>query len=301
MSHTAVMPRLAFLALAPALFLFGNQALAAGGAGGETVATGPTRTLDLAYDIYVGGVTLGKVDMSARMQGGDYKVVSSLDTAGIVNRFWQSHIQASSSGELQGNRIHPGTYDSTSTHTGSDKTQVVNMKYSGDAPATVEADPPYSEKYPIPEDQKKDTFDPGSAILRVATGVAATADNPCGAVTPVFDGRRRYDVLLRFVKKTDVKLDNGVYAGPALLCEIKYIQVAGYKQKILDENKKLPQMFAWIASVPSRTDPSKTYLVPLRLWATTDFGIAAAVASKVRLDGGPLAADRRAELVVSRP
>ena len=55
---------------------------------------------------------------------------------------------------------------------------------------------------------------------------------PCGAVAPVFDGRRRYDVALSYVKKTDVQMDNGLYQGPVLVCQIHYDQIAGYNRSV---------------------------------------------------------------------
>jgi hypothetical protein len=288
-------------ALACALPLGSSGVLASGGEGDETdTASGPARSVDVAYDIYAGGVTLGKVDMSARIQGGDYKVVTSLETTGVVNRFWQSSIQTSSTGAFASNRIQPSEYDSTSTHSDKSKVQKVAIKFGPDGKSVVESNPPYSKKdIPITEDNKKGALDPSSAVLSVATGMSATAANPCGNGTRVYDGRRRYDVDFSFVKNVDVKLDNGIYAGPALLCEIKYVEVEGYKQEVLRQGSKLPQMFAWMVSTPSKTDPSQHYVIPVRLWANTDFGVVAAVASKVRLDGGPLAADRRADLASS--
>jgi len=74
------------------------------GAGGEGTDDSPASTLDLSYDLYVGGISLGKVGMSARFQGEDYKAISTLETKGIVNAFWQSKIEASSSGLLNNGR-----------------------------------------------------------------------------------------------------------------------------------------------------------------------------------------------------
>ncbi len=285
--------------LALAIALMGTlPALAAGGdSDGPDTGSGPARSVDASYDVYAGGVTLGKVDLSARIQGGSYKIVSSLETTGVVNRFWQSSIQTSSTGSFAGTRIQPSEYDSTSTHSDKTKVQKVAIKFGADGKSVVDAVPAYSKKdKPITEDNKKGSLDPSSAVLSVATGMTATAAAPCGSSARVYDGRRRYDVNFTFVKNVDVKLDNGIYAGPALLCEIKYVEIAGYKQTVLDESKKLPQMFAWMVSTPSKTDPSQRYVVPVRLWANTDFGVVAAVASKVRVDGGALSADKRAEL-----
>ncbi len=91
-----------------------------------------------------------------------------------------------------------------------------------------------------------------------------------------------------FVKKIDVRMDNGLYSGPALVCEIHYKQIAGYQQSVIDQNKKLPKMYAWVVAAKSSADPKRTYLLPVRVWAETDYGIVVALASQVKLDGQAL-------------
>ncbi len=86
----------------------------ASGAGGEDPAidSAPSSTLDLTYNLYVGGIPLGKVAMSARFQGNDYKAISSLETKGVVNAFWQSKIETASSGSATKDKLRPSLYDS---------------------------------------------------------------------------------------------------------------------------------------------------------------------------------------------
>jgi hypothetical protein len=111
---------------------------------------------------------------------------------------------------------------------------------------------------------------------------------PCGVVAPVFDGRRRYDIAFSFVRRGNYKMDNGLYNGPALLCEVEYRQVAGYQQRIVERGMKMPKIYAWVASFKSATDPSRTYMIPVRFWADTEFGLITSVASQVRIDGNDL-------------
>ena len=42
----------------------------------------------------------------------EYHAVSTLQTSGVVNAFWQSEIQATSSGKLGAKNFMPGLYDS---------------------------------------------------------------------------------------------------------------------------------------------------------------------------------------------
>ena len=260
------------------------------GQGGEGPGdnAGPASTLELSYDLYVGGISLGKVGMSARYQGEDYKAISTLETKGIVNAFWQAKIEASSSGQLAKGRVQPSLYDSFSQNRSTPRRHAT-MTFTPEGPKNLVSDPPYDEnRYPVTDAQRRQTLDPLSAAVFLTSSSLAKEGKPCDAKAPIFDGRRRYDVVFDFVKKTDVHMDNGLYNGTALVCQIHYNQIAGYQQSVLDQNKRFPKMYAWVVPARSSIDPNRYYMVPIRVWAETDYGIVVALASQAKLDGQPL-------------
>ena len=267
------------MAMAP----LAGSAFGAGGAGSEAPSQ-PGSTLQMAMTLYAGGVTLGRVDMNTTIRGDQYHTVSNLQTGGVVNAFWQSEIQATSNGTVGTKNFHPALYDSFYTGR-ADKKQEVSLTYDEGGPVRLFADPPYSTTgYEVSPAQQKATFDPLSAITYLVSGVGASADNPCGITLPVFDGRRRYNAEISKVKDTTVSMDNGLYKGKALLCQIKYRQLAGYKPKVIKEGANFPMINAWIATFPS-TITGRNYVVPLRVWADTSYGVIAAVATSVKIDG----------------
>lgn len=260
------------------------------GAGGESPddSRGPASTLDLTYDLYVSGIPLGKVAMSARFQGADYKAISTLETKGIVNAFWQAKIEASSSGSTTEGKIRPNLYDSFSQNR-SVQRRHATLSFGPDGPTSLLSDPPYGDnQYPVSDEQRKRTLDPLSAAVYLTSGSTVAQGKPCETAAPIFDGRRRYDVVSNYLKKADVHMDNGLYSGPVLVCQIHYDQIAGYPQNVIEQNKKFPKMFAWVIEAKSSSDPNRLYMVPIRVWAETEFGVVAAVASQVKLDGQPL-------------
>ncbi len=273
----------------PALLLASlSFAGAAFGAAGETSgdATTPVSTLDLSFELYAGGIRLGHAGISARVQGTDYKAISTLETRGLVNAFWQSKIETSSSGELTARRVQPSLYDSFSQYR-ANRRRHVTLTFGPEGPKVV-SDPPYPENHAvISEAQKKEALDPLSAVMYLI-GSHSNEAKPCEATAPIFDGRRRYDVSFDFIRKARINMDNGLYDGPGYVCRVHYNQVAGYQQTLVQQGKKLPTIFAWVAPVKSADHPSLTYMLPLRIWAETEYGIVVALASQVKLDGGPL-------------
>ena len=261
---------------------FAGAAYGAGGTGADQPQR-PSSGLQLAMTIYAGGITIGKVDMDAKIVGDNYHVVSNLETSGVVNAFWQSEIQASSSGKLESRLLQPTLYDSF--YTGhSAKHQEVSLSYENGTPVRLYANPPYNTTgYEVKPEDKKSTFDPLSAVVYIASGVGADANNPCSVLAPVYDGRRRYNIEMKKVKDTTVKMDNGLYKGPAILCEIKYRQVSGFKPRVLKDTN-FPTINAWVATFPSNI-AGRSYAVPLRVWAQSQYGVIAAVATSLKIDG----------------
>src|SRR3954465_10014004 len=187
-----------------------SSAFAAGGAGAETSAQ-PASRLEIAMTLYAGGITMGNMNLDASLRGTDYHAVSTLQTSGVINAFWQSEIQATSSGKLSGKTLAPALYDSFYTGQAGKKQEVSLTYETGGAPPTLFADPVYATTgFDVKPDDTKNTLDPLSAITAIFSGIAGA---PCSANAPVFDGRRRYDIELTRVRDVDIKMDNGLYAG----------------------------------------------------------------------------------------
>jgi hypothetical protein len=261
-----------------------SDAVAAGGAGSEQPTGGGSLTL--AMTLYAGGLSLGKVDMDAKFTGDKYHVTSNLETSGVVNVFWQSQIQATSSGRLTRNLMQPQSYDSFYTGHKANHQEVALTFENGD-PVRLYANPSYpTTGYEVKPEEKKGTFDPLSAVIYIVSGVGAEPGNPCAVKAPVFDGRRRYNVGMTRVKPVDIKMDNGLYKGPALLCQIEYKQISGYKPRVLHDTN-FPSINAWIGIFPSK-EAGRSFAVPLRVWANSQYGVIAAVATSLKIDGVPV-------------
>jgi hypothetical protein len=263
--------------------LLASPALAAGGAGGET-QTQPASRLEVAMTLYAGGITMGHMDLDATQRGGEYHAVSTMQTSGVVNAFWQSEIQATSTGKMGAKGFVPGLYDSFYTGK-SGRKQEVSLTYDGVSPPRLYADPVYSTTgFEVKPEETKNTLDPLSAIALIFSGVGAEAGSPCNVTAPVFDGRRRYNIEVTKAKDVDVRLDSGLYQGKGLQCEVRYHQISGFRPRVLKDNEKFPPIHAWFVSLPS-TVAGRDYVVPVRIWSETKYGVLAILANSVKVDG----------------
>jgi hypothetical protein len=265
-----------------ALLTMTAPALAAGGAGGQAPLQ-PASHLQMAMTLYAGGITMGTMDIDATLRGNDYHAVSNLRTSGVVNAFWQAEIQATSSGKVGAKMLAPGLYDSFDTgHAG--KKQEVSLSYEGDNPPRLYADPAYSTTgFEVKPEDTKGTLDPLSAVTFIFSGVGVQGGDPCAVSAPVFDGRRRYNIELVKVKEVDIHMDNGLYQGKGVQCDVHYRQLSGFRPRVLKNNESFPLIHAWFASFPSAVT-GRPYTVPVRVWAETKYGVLAMLATTLKVD-----------------
>lgn len=275
-----------FLATSLSVVPFAAQAVDAPPPPTEPVVqgTGPASTVQLVWQVYLGGFNLGNVGIKSSFAGNSYSAVSRLKTAGVVNSFYEAVIDATSVGAVNGGGLQPQKYDS---NTNNEKTnQKVGLVYSA-AGIQLFSDPPYNtERFPVTEEQKRGTLDPLSGLVFALSGVSQSAAKPCGETVRVFDGRRRYDIELNYVGQDKVKTDGG-YSGPAVKCTVIYKQLAGFKPN-LNKGKSIPVITTWLAPMESSAGgPVKKFMVPVKIMTDTPYGVALAHARKVTVDGVP--------------
>jgi hypothetical protein len=267
--------------LIAALAFPAGPVLAAGGAGADDTVQGGDQ-IQVAMTLYAGGISFGKMDLDTSFRGADYHSVSNFQTSGMVNAFWQSEIQATSSGKVGPKGLSPVNYDSFDINrTG--KKQEVSLTYDNGAPKLF-ANPVYSTTgFEVKPEDQKDTLDPLSAVTYIVSGVAMDAANPCNLTTRIFDGRRLYSIAMTKVKDTEIKMDNGLYAGKATQCQVRYKALGGMRPRVLRTNQQFPTINAWM--VTFKGAEGRTFAVPVRLWADTQYGQLSVVADTLKING----------------
>jgi hypothetical protein len=278
-----VMSKLA-AALAGVIMLACGTSLAAEkGAGVDQPKSG---SIEVAYTISFWSLPFGHTSFDAHFADNAYRTASHFETTGFVNAFWGAIIDASSSGQVTAHNLSPALYDSYYRRSDTKKERV-KVTYAADGFPTTFADPPYKmTKYPVTDEQKKGAFDPLSAVSVMLAGLKEDASKPCASVIPVFDGRRRYNIELTYIRDEPVKLDNGLWNGKAHLCLVHYNQIAGYKPKILKEGKAFPPIYAWFAEIPSAGAPSGHYVIAIKVSAQMMLGDVTVTLNKLQVQGG---------------
>lgn len=229
------------------------------------------KSFTVGYEIHVGGFLLAHVNLTAAIHEGRYVTATSITTKGLADALASANIQAISIGDLLGQRVAPQTYNSDQISP--DKRQLVGLSFNHDGPTALASNPEYDlTRYPVAEDLKHQTVDPLSAALFITMRSSATAEEPCGETVPIFDGRRRYNLNMSYVKEDSISLGRNSYNGGApietLKCKAKYERVAGFKPpKRNSRTANFPAIDVWLAPFEGTE-----FYVPVRLQVSTQFG-----------------------------
>lgn len=241
--------------LTPALALLALVAPASAPA--EEVAT------NLGYKVFVGGVKIGKANLVARISEDGYSLVGYAKSTGVVGWFYEVDAQVQVEGRRGAdNAISPLEFSMSSVTDGSENF-AMTIPYAGDAPSGIEAQPPLRQvHYAIEPTEQVGTLDPLSALM--AAMLPSDVNQPCGRTLPIFDGRRRFDIIVDLARREYQR--NGYRH---IVCEARYHRVGGFKEKHMNKpDIPFTVTFAFIGD---------GFVRPVRLQGESEFGAVVAV------------------------
>lgn len=218
--------------------------------------------LQLPVEFFLGGVQIGEAYFVSEPRGDGYRIDLTLETDGVVDWFFQAAMRSVVEGGVSGERFAPASWDLDVVSDEGDF--VMRVDYVGDAPSEVSAEPPFDPRpWQIDPTAQSRTLDPLSAILMAMA--PRDRDDLCDITLPIFDGRRRYDVVIdRVIRETD--RDDGVVR---IDCGGSYRRIAGFKPRFMEmDDIDFRVRFDLLPDGSVR---------PIRAWSDTEFGAAVAV------------------------
>jgi hypothetical protein len=177
--------------------------------------------LVLHYEAFAAGLPIVALDFRLDESGSAYAVDGQIRTVGLLRLFYRVELRAQSQGAMAGEAMQPHVHEQVLTTQGKDR--VARLDYPGDGTVTVHLVPAEDSGRPQPTPQQTvDTLDPLSTIL--AIGHALAGAERCAGRFRVFDGRRRYDIVL----SEDDARGGPPKDGTALRCRAQAVKIAGF-------------------------------------------------------------------------
>jgi len=200
-------------------------------AAAQAAETEPARTLDLTYDVYLGGLHIFTLDVAMTLRPDRYRVSAEGQTEGMVGWLYGWDVKLAAEGLEHNDRIEPVRYVTDSAWQGTRRT--VDLGFAEGGRYALERTPP-PEPDPdieggLPETLPEGTVDPLS--LAVAASRALAETGRCDQTLPVFDGQRRYDLTLRHVDEATLPpSDYSIYQGRAVRCTVSMNRISGFRK-----------------------------------------------------------------------
>ena len=181
------------------------------------------------YTITMTGITIGQIDWQVDIGSALYTAAASGKASGVLSVLVNGEGSVAARGTLAAGRLEPASYISTTTD--DDGTINLQMTFAGGvASEQITPQPPeHKDRLPVSDADRRGVADPLSAVLiSVKAGNGAPASTDCNHVLMIFDGRRRYNLVLTYDRVDKVALPHS-YSGPVLVCGVILQPIAGYR------------------------------------------------------------------------
>jgi hypothetical protein len=144
--------------------------------------------------------------------------------------------------------------------------------------STVGYDPRFLPAYaPLSENDQKGVLDPLSALFLPIVGTGALDHANCDRRLRVYDGRRRFDLVMTYRG-----VEKAALGGEALVCAATYVPIAGYSLAGDDFTTTVRDYRIAVALVPAS---GSEFLVPVRITLMDGSGASVAEAKAIALSG----------------
>ena len=193
------------------------------------------------YDFIIGGFSVGEIAFSAHVSDQDYTAQAVIETAGLLDLVINGRIDALSAGRMgEDGMPDPARYETRyDSWTGAGR---VRVGYLDRAPVGVEVEPPYERQpYDIDPESQTGTLDPVAGAL--AAVIVRPDEKPCGRTIPIFDGHKRYDIVMLPENEgyvSEAPAPENAKARGLTRCLGVYERVGGFEPDIMKTSRFFP-------------------------------------------------------------
>ncbi|MGY0778349.1 DUF3108 domain-containing protein [Azospirillum argentinense] len=227
----------------------------------------------LDYRVHVGGVAVLDARAELILTEGRYSVQVNAATDGFLGRLFPWETQSLSVGTVGPDGVAPIRHTQSGVLRGSPRTVTLDYGPAGRVRTQVSPPPEEEDRDPVPEDLTRQTRDPLSGVVELL--LAGLHGEGCQRTVPIYDGRRRYDMIFTDRGITTVGASrHSVFSGAARQCRVSHKPIAGYERTPRQpfwqrggNREERPPVDLWIAPVEGAGPP-----LPVRLETDSGFG-----------------------------
>jgi hypothetical protein len=188
----------------------------------------PAQELAAQYAISMTGIPVGTSAWSVALNGDAYHTSASGSAAGILAILMTARGTVETSGKIRGGRLVPSSYRSDVVELGEKFELTMKLNEGVATDLEIDGPRPGPNRVPIADGDRRGIIDPLSALLIPNLSVGGRlAPDTCNRTLPIFDGRRRFDLVMSFRRVDD--LADRAYEGAVLVCNLLVRPIAGHR------------------------------------------------------------------------
>lgn len=223
----------------------------------------PARVADLSYDVYVGGLHIFSFGVRMALQADSYRLTAEGETQGMVGWLYTFDMKLAAEGRERNGRIEAERYAAETLWQNRQRKIALGFAEDGryDLRQEPAPEPDPDIEGSLPAALPAGIVDPLS--LAVAASRALQKTGRCDQTVPVFDGQRRFDVVVKQAGTAVLPPNHySIYQGPAMRCSIGVNRISGFRKSLRAarerEERSTPPTI-WMAAIRADLPP-----VPVR-------------------------------------
>lgn len=226
----------------------------------------PDSRVSLDYQVYFGGMNVMQLGVNIGVAAHAYDVTARIETVGVAGFMvpWKSVV--ASEGAIDDGRVEPRSHRVNAESRGGPRSTAIDFDDNGEVTTVALVPPPgKGPNDQVPAELRRGAIDPPSALFAVTR--LMSQDGQCQGRMRVFDGRRRYDVVLTDRGREVLPAnDYSAYRGNAIRCDFHFEPIVSEYVAQPDHKRRFRSGRAWFAELfPGRP------VVPVRLEIDGDY------------------------------
>jgi hypothetical protein len=187
-------------------------------------------TFSAKYQVAWGHLTLAEAEVSHSRADDTYTLTGEGKTEGVFGLLFDWEGTARTEGLAAPGARRPLRHSNAGALNGSRRDVRVDWLDDGRPRSEIDPPPDYSEVTPVPPDSTIGTTDPFTVLLQVLDTLKTKGR--CEAEAKVWDGRRRYNLVVRDLGAEQLAADRPwAYAGPSIKCALDVERIGGFRIK----------------------------------------------------------------------
>jgi hypothetical protein len=183
-------------------------------------------SLDASYTISFARIRVGDITATVAFGPTEYAVSARGRAGGLMKALMDGEGSFTTRGSVTDG--HPVPTNFTSMIVSNAQTSDVTMALDDGSVKELVATPLSSQdRVPVTEANRQGIVDPLTAMLFSSAATGPLSQEACRRTLPIFDGHQRYDLKLTFKRMDNVTADKG-YAGPVVVCSLRYEPIVGH-------------------------------------------------------------------------